>query len=126
MKIYYIRVNIGPAKLLLFLARHAKQGPSRLALALIIVTSLAAGVADTDLTLIDRGGWLFLVLCLALPLCRFVSRALLRSLTQNSLNDLRRRILSSHRDRHVPAPMLQALRYRKPARDRWDDVFSHG
>lgn len=120
-------MNSGPAKLLLLLARPAKQVPSRLALALIIVTSLAAGVADTDLvTLIDRGGWLFLVLCLALPLCRFVSRALLRSLTQNSLNDLRRRILSSHRDRHVPAPMLQALRYWKPARDRWDDVFSHG
>lgn len=59
-------------------------------------------------------GLFFLALCVALPLCRFVSRSLLLSLTQNALNDLRlqicRRILSSplRQMEQLGLPRLQA------------------
>lgn len=98
-------------KLIFYLARISGQVRfSHSSLAVIMIAGLVAGVANTGLValtsrILNREefssgmGWAFLALCLALPIGRFVSRAVLISLTQNSLNDLRmrmcRRILSS-------------------------------
>jgi hypothetical protein len=106
MNIYYIRVNIGPAHLLLCLAHPAKQIPfSSLALTLILVASLAAGVADTGLVTMLLHTAVVLG-CLALPRIHFLDSAVGPVGSEGG------------RDRHVPAPTLQALRYQKPARDR--------
>lgn len=98
-------------KLLGFLFRSSREALySRTALLFVLFASLVAGLANTALIALTNRfvihpaltqGWggVFLALCLTLPAFRFISRALLIRLTQDTLirfrADLCRQILSS-------------------------------
>ena len=114
-------------RLISFLVRLSGDIPhSRLRIAVIAVCGVVAGVSSTVMialinsivsqpaTPTSTKVWAFVGLCVAMPLCRFLSQALLVDLTQSSLLALRlrlsRRVLSAplRQLEQIGAPGLMA------------------